>query len=103
MSQTAKRAAAVVQTHLVRKARPRKRIDFQDVVEKLDQFVGSGTDLGDGSGLFYPRKVMTDMMDAAARRTDDVVEPVEVANEQRFGAARIRLETAVRPLLGPTG
>ena len=103
MAQAAQRAAAVVQTDFVRKAGPGKGVDLDYVMEKLDQFIGPGTDLADGRGLFHSRKVMTDMMDAASRRTHDVVEPFEVADEQRFRAARIRLETAVRHRLAAAG
>ena len=81
MTESAERAATVVQTDFVRKARPRKSVDFQDVVEKLDQFIGAGTNSPDCRGLFHRRKVMTNMMDAASGRTDDVVETVEVANK----------------------
>src|ERR1700688_1622147 len=43
------------------------------------------------------------MMDTASRRADDIVEAVEIADEQRFGAARIRLEAAVCHRLAAAG
>jgi hypothetical protein len=95
MAETAERAATVVQADFVRKARPRKRVDFQDVVEKLDQFLAPAANIAYLGGLFHRRKVMTNMMDATSRGADDIVEAGKVADEQRFGAARIGVKTAV--------
>ena len=65
MVQSAQRATTIVQTDLVRKARPRKSVDFQDVVEKLDQLKGPAPNFRDSRGLFHAGEVMTDMMAAS--------------------------------------
>src|ERR1700688_3620794 len=103
VAEAPQRSTAVVQTDFVRKARPWKGVDFDYVVEKLHQFMGPGANIPDRRGWFHRCEVIANMMDAASRRTDDVVEPVEVAAEQRFRAARIRLETAVRHRLAAAG
>jgi hypothetical protein len=68
----------------------------QDVVQELDQLVGSRADLLDRVGLLDGVEIVPHMVDAAAGRRHDVVEAGEVAHEQRLGAGRLRVEPAVR-------
>jgi hypothetical protein len=52
MLQAAQRDAFVVEPDAVRELRPWKGVDFLDVVQELDQFVGSCANLFHRFGLF---------------------------------------------------
>jgi hypothetical protein len=85
----------VVQADPMRESGPGERVDLQDVVQELDQLVGSRADLLDRVGLLDGVEIVPHMVDAAAGRCHDVVEAGEVAHEQRLGLGGLRVEPAV--------
>src|SRR5208337_5161151 len=86
----------------MRESGPRERIDLQDVVQELDQFIGAGADLLDSVGLRDGVEIAPHMVDTAAGRRHDIVETGEVAHEQRLRVGRFRVEPAVCHRLAAT-
>jgi hypothetical protein len=79
--QPAQRHAFIVEPDAVRELGPRKRVDFLDVVQELDQFVSSRANLRHRRGVLDRIEIVAHMVDAAALRRHHVVEPGEVAHE----------------------
>jgi hypothetical protein len=80
----------------MRESGPGERIDLQDVVQELDQLVGSRADHLHDVGPLDGVEIVSHMVDAAAGRRHDVVEAGEVAHKQRLGVGRFRVKPAVR-------
>ena len=96
-------SATVVQPDAMGKPRPRKGLRFLDVVEKLDKLIGARADVLDLRRLFDRVELVADMVDAATRRRNDIVEAAEVAHEERFGGSAIGVKSAICHGLPTTG
>src|SRR5262245_15276537 len=87
----------------MRKGCTRKRIDFYDVVQELDKLIGAHTNRPYLLGLLDVVKVVTHIVNAAARRSHDVVETGKIAHEQSLGVGAFGIESAVRHRLSAAG
>jgi hypothetical protein len=92
-----------MQTHLVRERGPGKLRYLQVIVQKLDELASAGPDLLRLRGLFDRIEMEPDMVHAAARRSDDRVEPFETVNEESLGRSGIVLATTVSHRLAAAG
>src|SRR5215468_40518 len=95
MPETPQRLAAIVQPDAMRKTRPGERVDLQDIVQELDQFIGAGANLLHLCRLLDGIEIFTYMVDAAPRGGDDVIETGKVADEQRLSVYAVVVETAI--------
>src|SRR5882757_1667183 len=103
MLEPAQRAAAVMQPDAMRKSRPGEGVDFQDVVQELDDLVRALANLGHLRGLLDGIKIIAHVVNAATRGRDDIVESGEIAHEQRFGGGALVVEAAIGHRLAATG
>src|SRR5206468_4175220 len=85
------------------KLRPGEVLDFHDVVQKLDQFVGMLAHVLDGVGLLDGVEVMAYLLDAATGRSNDAIEVFEVLDEEMFRLRGVALVAAVGHRLSTTG
>ena len=81
-TETAKRLAIAVQHDLVRKLRPRKRVRFENVVQKLYELKGPCPDPPDLVGLLDRVQVEANLVCATPRRRHDIVVRGEVPDEK---------------------
>src|ERR1700722_5849439 len=103
MPEPSQGAAAIVQADAVRKPGPRESIDFLDVVQELDDLKRAFSNRTHFARLLDRIQIVPDVMHAAARGCDDVVEAREIAHEQRFCRPAFVIEAAVRHRLAATG
>src|ERR1700758_2499150 len=82
---------------------PRKTIHLLDVVEKLDQLVGAGTNFLHLGALIDGVEIVAHVVDAATRRPYDVIESGEIAHEQGLGSSTFGVEPAIGHRLSTTG
>lgn len=89
--------ALVVQPDPMRESRPRECLDFQDIVQELHQLIGASSDLLDLIGLRDRVEMVAHVVNAAAFRPNDIIEPGEVAYEQGLGISAFPIEAAHQP------
>src|SRR6516165_1759485 len=99
----AKCAARIVDADLVRKFSPGESLDFQDIMQELDQLISAASHLLHWRGLSDRIQVFPHMVGAASRWGDDVIEVLEVIDEQRLCAGCVLLAPAVRHHLAAAG
>ena len=95
MLERAKRIAAIVQTDPMREASPWKSIGLLNIVQELDKLESAGANPFNLLGLLDGIEIDPYVMDATARRRDDVVTAREVTHEQHLVAE----QSAWKPLL----
>jgi hypothetical protein len=81
MLQATQRDAFVMEPDAVRELGPRKRVDSLDIVQKLDELVGSRTNLLHLIGLFHRVEIVAHMVDTASLWRHHIIEAGEVAHE----------------------
>jgi hypothetical protein len=79
----------------MRKPGPRKRVDLQDIVQELDDFVGARPHLLHCGGLLDRVEIIAHVVDAAAGGRDDIIEAREIAHEQRLSVGAFGVEPAI--------
>jgi hypothetical protein len=67
---------------------PRKFAHLEDIVQKLDEFVGARSHLAHGRGLLDRGQMLAYVMNAARRWPDHVVVIGEIARKHALGARR---------------
>src|SRR5258706_437653 len=77
-------AAAIVNGNRVMKLGPRKRLDFQNVVQEFHQLIGVLANVFHLFRLFEAIEVTADLLYAATRWTNDVIKLFKVVDEQMF-------------------
>jgi len=87
----------------MRKTRPWKRVDLQDVVQELDDLVGARPHLLHLGGLLDRVEIVPHVMDAASGRRDDIVEAREIAHEQRLCISAFGVKPAIGHRLRAAG
>src|SRR3954469_1414776 len=85
-----------MQSDAMAEAGPWKSVDLQFVV----QLEGAASDFLDRVGLLDRIEIVAHMVDAAARRRDDIVEAGEVAHKQGLSVGAIGIETGIGHRLG---
>ena len=103
MTEPSQGAATVVQAHAVWKSGPRECIDLQDVVQKFDELERALSNRAHFGSLFDRVQIIPDVMNAAPRGCDHVVETREIAHVQRLRRRAFLIEAAVRHGLTATG
>ena len=94
-TETAKRLAIAVQHDLVRKLRPRKRVRFENVAQKLYELKGPCPDPPDLVGLLDRVQVEANLVCATPRRRHDIV----VRAKFRTKSASVAADSAWQPVL----
>jgi hypothetical protein len=92
-----------VEADAVRELRPGKGVRLLDVVQELDQFVGSRANLRHSRGLLDRIEIVTHVVDAATLRRHHVIEPGEVAHEESLGVGGLGIEAVIGHRLPAAG
>jgi hypothetical protein len=79
----------------MREPRPGKCRDFQNVMQELDKLKSARADLLHVCGLLDGIEIVADVMDAAARGSDNVIKVGEIAHD----SASVAAQSALNPLL----
>src|SRR5258708_39251156 len=82
---------------------PRKRLDFQNVVQEFHQLIGVLANMFYLFRLFEAIEVTADLLYAATRRTNDVIKLFKVFDEQMFRRLGVLFIAAVGHRLPATG
>src|SRR5262249_25052471 len=85
----------IVQRDGVWELSPRERVNFQDVVEEFNQFVGILSNVSDLVGLLQPIEVATDLFDTASGWPDDTVVTLEILDKETFGGSGVDFIAAI--------
>ena len=102
-SETANRAATIVNRNRVRKLSPRKGVSFQNVMEKLDKFERISPDMLHIPSLLQRVKVMPYLLHTASGRPDDAVVLFEIFDKEAFGGGCIYFVSAIGHWLPAAG
>src|SRR5262245_4442460 len=87
----------------MREPRPRERLCFFDIVQALDELVSQRTAIPHLASVLDGVEMIADMMDAAAGRPNHIIEPGEIAHEERLGRRTIGIEPAIGHRLPTAG
>jgi hypothetical protein len=79
----------------MREASPWKSIGLLNIVQELDKLESAGANPFNLLGLLDGIEIDPYVMDATARRRDDVVKASEVTHEQRLSSGTVGVEAAV--------
>src|SRR5215468_6349680 len=102
-AETAKGAAAVVDGDRVLEFGPRKRVDFQNVVEEFHQLIGVLANMLHVFRLFEAIKMTADLFYAASGRPNDAIKFFKVFDEKMFGRLGILFIATIGHRLPATG
>jgi hypothetical protein len=103
MLEPAQRHAFVVEPDAVRELRPWKGVRLLDVVQELDQFVGTRANLRHGRGLFDRIEIVAHKVDAATLWRHHAIEVREIAHEQGFRGGGLGIEAGIGHRLPAAG
>jgi hypothetical protein len=96
-------AAAIVQSDGVLKLRPWEGVDLQNIVEELDEFIGTLANMLDFVRLFDSVEMASNLFDAAPSRPDDVIERGEILHKEMLSSSSVGLVAAIRHGLSAAG